>query len=153
MTEVVKRCSYGYPQVIKSYPLKDGKPFPTLFWLTCPYLFSEISKIEETGGVRDFELKIESENEFRMKYIKAHESEIEERIKILGNEIDNLKKNISERLKKVGIGGISDFTKVKCLHLHYASKIGGIDNPVGEEVEKILKNNECQNRYCDRIME
>ncbi|MDY6895845.1 MAG: DUF501 domain-containing protein, partial [Thermotogota bacterium] len=31
---IEKRCIYGYPQVIKSFPLKDGKPFPTLYWLT-----------------------------------------------------------------------------------------------------------------------
>jgi len=33
--------------VIETKPfLEDGTPFPTLFWLSCPYLKEEISKIE-----------------------------------------------------------------------------------------------------------
>ena len=32
------QCPWGYPQVILCRPCSRGKPFPTLFWLTCPYV-------------------------------------------------------------------------------------------------------------------
>jgi len=38
-------CPYGFPMVIETEPfLEDGTPFPTLFWLTCPYLKEEIQE-------------------------------------------------------------------------------------------------------------
>ena len=43
---VVKRCSWGYPQCIQSDLISNGKPFPTLFWLTCPFLYKEVSDID-----------------------------------------------------------------------------------------------------------
>jgi len=45
-------CPYGFPMVIETEPfLEDGTPFPTLFWLTCPYLKEEISRME-SGPVK-----------------------------------------------------------------------------------------------------
>ena len=32
------RCRLGYPQAVVCRPFFKSRPFPTLFWLTCPYL-------------------------------------------------------------------------------------------------------------------
>src|SRR5439155_11917820 len=32
---VAVRCGCGLPAVIETFPLVDGEPFPTLYWLTC----------------------------------------------------------------------------------------------------------------------
>ena len=52
------RCSYGFPQVIRVRPLVDGKPFPTLFWLTCPYLVREVDRLEADGWIGRLERRM-----------------------------------------------------------------------------------------------
>jgi len=46
-----KRCIWGFPQVIVCRPLNELKPFPTTFWLTCPWLIKECGRCESCGGV------------------------------------------------------------------------------------------------------
>ncbi len=73
---IEKRCIYGYPQVIKSFPLKGGKPFPTLYWLTCPYLVEEVSKLEAQQKITEIEKIIQNDPELRIQMINAHKEEI-----------------------------------------------------------------------------
>lgn len=148
--KVVKRCSYGYPQVIKNYPLKDKKPFPTLQWLTCPFLIEQVSKLEEVHSIRLFEKELMEDKELQEKMIQAHNQEIKERLKILENEILSLPENMQKKLKTVGVGGIQNFKTIKCLHLHLASYLGGIDNPIGKKVWDTLNEKECSNCICGR---
>ncbi len=46
---VAVRCRYGCPVVIASAPLWKGKPFPTVFWLTCPVLSKAVGTLESHG--------------------------------------------------------------------------------------------------------
>ena len=48
----------GEPQVIEVHPLVEGKPFPSLFWLTCPRLHKAIAKIEQTAWIKHLENKL-----------------------------------------------------------------------------------------------
>jgi hypothetical protein len=49
---VAVRCPFGKPAVTEQAPFDDtGAPFPTSFWLTCPYLVAQVSRIEAAGGV------------------------------------------------------------------------------------------------------
>ncbi|HDG62106.1 MAG TPA: DUF501 domain-containing protein, partial [Thermotoga sp.] len=82
LRRVVKRCKYGYPIVVESFPLKDGKPFPTLYWLTCIFLRREISRLESEGWIKKFEDRIKSDKEFFEKVRKAHEEVRKRRVKI-----------------------------------------------------------------------
>ncbi|WP_206076224.1 DUF501 domain-containing protein [Marinitoga lauensis] len=118
---IPKRCSYGFPQVIESYPLKDGKPFPTLYWLTCPHLIKEVGKLEVLGKIKEWEEEIKNNDELREEYIKAHIEEKEKRNKKIKKEPEWVK----NRLENIGIGGISNFESIKCLHLQLASYLGG----------------------------
>ena len=55
--------------------------------------------------------------------------------------------SVSEESRRLildrGIGGIRNLKKVKCLHLHLANYLGGIDNPVGREVWNLLEKKQC----------
>ena len=73
--KVIRICRYGYPQVIENSPVVDGKPFPTLFWLTCPFLVKSISRLEERGYIDLFEGKLKYDHLFRNRYLKAHQFE------------------------------------------------------------------------------
>ncbi|WGS65629.1 DUF501 domain-containing protein [Marinitoga aeolica] len=144
IVSIPKRCSYGIPQVIESYPLKDGKPFPTLYWLTCPHLIKEVGKLESLGKIKEWEEEIKNNEDLRKKYLKAHIQEQKKRNSIIKGE----EKWIKERLEKIGIGGISNFESIKCLHLQLASYLGGTDNPIGERVWNSIEKKECKNCIC-----
>src|SRR2546430_10131827 len=49
---VAVRCPYGRPAVTEQWALDEsGEPFPTTYWLTCPYLVAAVARIEAGGGV------------------------------------------------------------------------------------------------------
>uniref|UniRef100_A0A7C5Y991 DUF501 domain-containing protein n=1 Tax=Fervidobacterium nodosum TaxID=2424 RepID=A0A7C5Y991_9BACT len=144
---VCHRCSYGFPTVILSYPIRDGVPFPTIHYLTCPYLTKEISRLEEKGLIAEFEKRIKSDEALRKAYENAHKEVINKRLSLLSKD--------DERwvglLSVVGTGGIRDFTAVKCLHLHVADYLAGINNPVGKQVYESLNQKECSDALCSRF--
>ena len=145
--KVVKLCKFGFPQVIKNPPVVDEKPFPTTFWLTCPHLVKEVSRLEEAGYISKFEEILKRNERFRRKYLKAHSFERMLRKPFISK---NLPKGIKKKLLSVGVGGIENPLGVKCLHLHLASYLGGVPNPIGREVSKLVPSMECRNNYCER---
>ncbi|ABX32542.1 protein of unknown function DUF501 [Petrotoga mobilis SJ95] len=148
---IEKRCIYGYPQVIKSFPLKDGKPFPTLYWLTCPYLVEEVSKLEAQQKITEIEKIIQNDPELKRQLVRVHQVEIEKRMKLLGEKINSLPENMIKKLKETGVGGIENFSSVKCLHLHYASYLVGENNPVGGIVDRYIAKKCCDDSRCEKL--
>ena len=52
---VVARCSAdgGHPLVIRNHPVDaDGRPFPTLYWLTCPAAVKAVARLESEGWIK-----------------------------------------------------------------------------------------------------
>jgi len=141
---VEKRCSCGFPQVVLSYPIRDGKPFPTIHYLTCPHLRKEVSKLEEKGYITKYEELIKNNPELLEKLRIAHEKVISKRLSLLKPEDSTW----SSVLSSVGTGGIKDWKTIKCLHLHLADYLARIDNPVGEMVYNLIDQKECDNCYC-----
>ncbi|WP_282956774.1 DUF501 domain-containing protein [Thermosipho africanus] len=109
--------------------------------------------MKKRANIKKFQDEVEAEKELREKLVNAHMKVIEERDKFF--ERDDLKKYEQWRkvLKSVGSGGIKDFTKIKCLHLHLADFLAGIENPIGEKVASLLKSLECDDSYCKRFLE
>jgi len=149
---VVKKCSWGYPQCIKSSLITNGKPFPTLFWLTCPLLLKEVSKLEEKGMIKNLETKLKNDEDFIKAYLKAHEATKAMKMQILTSL--SLTEWQRDAIIGRGIGGIKDLKHVKCLHLHLANYMGGIDNPVGKIVWKMMELHECppNDIICHRLV-
>ena len=126
-----KNCKFGFTQVLICKPFdKHGRPFPTTFWLTCPYLIKQAGKIESEGGVHDLERYIISKGLKRewQKYNLIHQ---ELRLKLLNkNLIKFMRKyhnKVFKSLIRSGIGGIkydNENVFVKCLHLQTASYLG-----------------------------
>ncbi|HDG61676.1 MAG TPA: DUF501 domain-containing protein, partial [Thermotoga sp.] len=96
-----------------------------------------ISRLESEGWIKKFEDRIKSDKEFFEKVRKAHEEVRKRRVKILPKEVQ------WDVLVKSGTGGIKDPRIVKCLHLHTADFLAGIENPIGEMVLKMLEKTEC----------
>jgi len=138
------RCSYGYPQVIRVHPVVDGKPFPTLYWLTCPFLSREIGHLEAAGWVKQLEARMTEQPELRSAMHASHRRNCSQRDQFLSPE-EKVSLSVSGALVGLdgrGIGGIFDWDRLKCLHLHAAHALAD-ENPIGSIALSMLPSLEC----------
>ncbi len=148
---IIKKCNWGYPQVIRSSLLKNNKPFPTVFWLTCPLLSKNVSTMEEKGMIKYFEEKLARDEKMKKKFLEAHKSTQKLRNKLLQEDTPLwIKKDMIIK----GIGGTKKLLTVKCLHLQLANYLGGIENPVGRLLWESIDVVNCpeNNIICEKLM-
>lgn len=129
-------CPYGFPMVIETEPfLEDATPFPTLFWLTCPYLKEEISRIE-SGPVKTNIIK-----EVRQDRVASAEE----------LESESL---YSEYLKRQGlnrelyIGGSRSPLTFKCIHALIAWYLVSHRGFAARLVLAGLESTYCEDKRC-----
>ena len=153
---IALRCSHGYPQVTINYPLRIERgrvvPFPTLFWLTCPYLQTSIDRLEAVGLIREAEKMLRATPSAMAAYRADHTQYIAERWQLI-SEADRdrlVEQGMARTLLERGIGGLIDQRKVKCLHLHYAHHLVR-GNIVGEFVDHLIEECKCRqgNLICE----
>jgi hypothetical protein len=136
---VAARCSFGFPQVLVCRPeRKEGSPFPTLFWLTCPYLDRKCGELESLHKIRELE-----------ELFSTRPTEVARWHK----EYALLRKSISETGIDIptGVGGIDSQgapNAVKCLHLQAATWIGWRYHPAADWLQKEFGAAECSNGLC-----
>jgi hypothetical protein len=126
---VVARCGAGHPLVTRNAPFDpDGRPFPTLFWLTCPDAVRAVSTLEAEGWIGRLNRRAEDRPDFATAIAREHEEYARERAR-----------GHPEAGSFGGVGGTR--TGVKCLHAHYANHLAGGDDVVGawvaERVEPV----------------
>ena len=143
---VVKKCKYGYPVTIQSLPYKiqngEKLPFPTTFWLTCPYLRRKIGTLESNGYIDKAKEMLKDKNTLN-EFIKAREITIQTRLSMVDKNFKYYK-----YLSELGIGGSKDDLKIKCLHLHVANYFKTQVNPIGKWILENLENTECSDCEC-----
>ncbi len=144
LSAISRRCRYGFPQVIRVHPIVDAVPFPTLYWLTCPFLTRRIDRLEAGGWIGRLEQRLGSDPGLQARLRVAREAYIRERYALLSEaerrEVDA--RGWEENLLGRGIGGIAEANRIKCLHLHVAHALVA-ENPVGALVLGILDRAEC----------
>lgn len=118
-TRIVVRCGDGWPVVV-AQPARDrdGAPFPTTYWLTCPGLASAISTLESAGGVAELEGRLAGDADLRADFDDARRRQIE----------------LRPELGDLGIGGTRAAGAVKCLHAHAAFAFGSPRYPIGDAI-------------------
>lgn len=138
--KVIKYCPTNYPMVILVHPFYNDKPFPTIYWLSCPVIKEDIFKLEDTGYIEELKMKKNKIKDFRKELENAHNRYSKARIDILSKyELENAKEiseDLFNMLLKSGVAGIRDREGIKCLHGHFADYIITENNPVGREVAK-----------------
>jgi hypothetical protein len=101
---VAVRCPFGLPAVSEQAPFdRDGTPFPTEFWLTCPHLSAQIARVEAAGGVERWTAATASDRALGASLAEAHAEQRALRPELAG-----------------GVGGSSRGGGLKCLHAHAA---------------------------------
>lgn len=153
--EGVKCCRFGRVQVEICRPFgRRYKPFPTSYWLVCPYLVKRAGMIESNGGVREMEEYIVSHgliHEWR-RYNVLHQSL---RVRLCGKRMsDYLRKyraKIYRDVMRGGVGGIrvGEGVNVKCLHLQTASLLGVGQHPAEEWLRGKGLFGECDGGICE----
>jgi hypothetical protein len=131
------RCRFGFPRVVLCVPLRGlvpprgmppwGMPFPTSFWLTCPWLARSAGEAESDGGVRELErwIGLHAPGEWIPFNILHQRLRLSLLPEAALRFLRRFRPQLFERLRG-GVGGIR-FQRtrreihVKCLHLQTAS--------------------------------
>mgnify|MGYP003956622079 CR=1 FL=1 len=113
----------GEPSVIRVASVVDQKPFPTLFWLIDRVLCYQIDQLEASGLIRKFQDQVDEDVTLRNSMWRDHSSHIKLRDDYLtAKERTHLKRaGYFDVLETRGIGGISNPTRIRCLHSWYAA--------------------------------
>lgn len=132
---VAARCHLGIPVVIDVPPiLDDGTPFPTTHWLTCPLALLRISRLESSGGVKNADRLIASDEALADAYRTSMERYRRHRDSLIPPDWEGPRPS----------GGIAGSQGgVKCLHAQYADTVSGNDNPVGADVADVVEPLDC----------
>jgi len=127
--DVVARCPFGLPLVIRTAPkLPDGEPFPTLYYLVCPVAVREIGRLEAAGVMRELETRLEEDADLRVAYGRAHERYLAQRNALFALD------------EPASAGGMP--SRVKCLHALYAHERADA-NPIGGIVRQRIEPLDC----------
>jgi hypothetical protein len=115
---VAVRCVHGYPAVTEQAAhAEGGSPFPTTYWLTCPWLVAAVARLEAAGGVERWSRAAATDMELSASLMRADEDQ-----RRLRPELD------------VGIGGSRDREKLKCLHAHAAFALARPGYELGDRI-------------------
>lgn len=126
---VAARCSYGAPMVIVSPSLlEDGSRFPNWAYLTCPHAVREISTIESEGGISEYNALLDSNND-------AKEGRFELDAQLRSARARECARYGQEDVcAEVGIAGQHNIYAVKCLHIHAAYYLLGLQDDIGADL-------------------
>ncbi|MGI6083525.1 MAG: DUF501 domain-containing protein [Limnochordia bacterium] len=146
---VARRCRFGFPQVVVTNPVVWGplrrsekkaggseqapRVFPTLYWLTCPYLVSAVGRLESQGWVSKLKVWLEAEG-LQEAWTDVHRRAAAERVAVLPEEHGRLMRQVHasqwQVLVSSGVGGMRGVEGIKCLHAHLGDYLAGA---VGDE--------------------
>ena len=126
------RCAHGFPAVTEQAPFTtDDRPFPTTYYLTCPWLVAAISRIEAGGGVARWARAAASDPELGASLASA----------------DAEQRRIRPELD-AGIGGTREPGALKCLHAHAAFALARPGYDLGERVLDEAGERWCPDGRC-----
>lgn len=139
---VQARCAYGRPAVIASPPmLAGGSRFPTLYWLTCPWLIETVGALESAGAADVWAQRVSSEADLAAALLEADVALRDARASESGGV---------DECGDVGLAGQHDPFGVKCVHAHVALVLAGIADPIGEETLAQI-GYPCEDDRCARL--
>jgi hypothetical protein len=126
------RCPYGFPAVTEQNPFgADGTPFPTTYYLTCPWLAAGIARLEAEGGVAAWSRAAAEDPGLRTSLERADADQ-----RALRPELDG------------GIAGSRNPGALKCLHAHAAFALARPGYALGERIVEAAGDRWCPDARC-----
>ncbi len=147
MSAVAARCPFGFPAVVEDLPYDEaGRPFPTLFYCTCPTLVAAVSRAESGGGVAGWTSRLAAGPELARSAVNAARDSAARRAELVDDyELAMLDDGAS---LATGVGGVSDVRMVKCLHAHVAHALARPGYLLGEAILAEVTDPWCDDRRC-----
>jgi hypothetical protein len=128
---VAVRCPFGLPAVTEQSPYDErGDPFPTTYYLTCPWLVAAVARIEAAGGVERWTGEVARDPVLRESLERATDEQREIRTELAG---DGSESDGGASLA-LGIGGSRTPEHLKCLHAHAAFALARPGYLLGERI-------------------
>lgn len=128
---VAVRCPYGAPAITEQLPYdRDGKPFPTTYYLTCRHLVAAVARIESAGGVERWSAVARVDDDLAASLARATEEQRRVRRMLAG---DGRGDDDGASLE-LGIGGSRTPSQLKCLHAHVAFALARPGYELGERI-------------------
>lgn len=123
--------------VIRVASLVDEKPFPTLFWLLDPDLCYRIDQVEASGLIKQFQERIDQDMAIQAAMASDHRAHIKLREEYMSPRIRQrlVELGFSDVLKSKGIGGIADYSRIRCLHTWYGAHLV-VPNTIGTMLDE-----------------
>ena len=133
----------GEPLVIRVASVVDNKPFPTLYWLVGAELTLRIDRLEAAGWIARLQGRVDASTEMQQAMSDDHTRHRTERSRFLSDAERQLlnEKGMQAALDERGIGGISEPTRIRCLHTWYAAHLV-TPNVIGQLVDELLAESE-----------
>lgn len=158
MSRVAARCPFGYPAAVEDLPYEpDGRPFPTLYYLTCPTLVAGVSALESAGGVRRWARRAEEDEWLARSLVKAATQSRRRRRELARRyALPMLDGGASLRsgVGGVGVGGRGGAGgegaggTIKCLHAHVAHALACPSYDLGAAMLAEVADPWCADRRC-----
>jgi hypothetical protein len=167
MSRVVARCPYGYPAAVEDLPYgADGRPFPTLYYLTCPTLVAGVAALESAGGVQSWARRAAGDQGLARSLAKAGAQSRRRRRELARRyALPMLDGGASLRSGVGGVGCSADArgqgggarcgsgptgsaAAIKCLHAHVAHALACPGYDLGAAVLGEVAKPWCDDRRC-----
>lgn len=128
---VAARCPFGRPAATEQRPYDDqGRPFPTTYYLTCPYLVAAVSRLEAAGGVERWTQSVRGDVRLAESLERATARQRELRRDLAAGDVG---RDGGTSLGS-GIGGARRTGGLKCLHAHVAFALAEPGYELGEAI-------------------
>jgi hypothetical protein len=158
MSRVAARCPFGYPAAVEDLPYRrDGRPFPTLYYLTCPTLVAGVSALESAGGVRRWARRAEQDERLAGSLVKAAAQSGRRRRQLArryalpmlddGASLRSGVGGVSAGVRS-GVGGVRAGGAIKCLHAHVAHALACPSYDLGAAMLAEVADPWCDDRRC-----
>jgi uncharacterized protein len=141
---VAVRCPFGLPAVTEQDPYdRDGRPFPTTYYLTCRHLVTAIARLEAARGVERWTRRAIEDPQLAESLVRATDEQRRIRRELLGKGPVGREASSLD----LGIGGSRSPGSLKCLHAHAAFALARPGYLLGErilaEVEPLWPTERC----------
>jgi len=128
---VAHRCPYGRPAVTEQLPYDEGgKPFPTTYYLTCPYAVAVLARAEAAGGVERWSERVAADPALDASLERATNLQRRVRRDLAGGRVGQ----DGGASLDLGIGGASGRGSLKCLHAHAAFALAQPTYDLGSQI-------------------
>jgi uncharacterized protein len=128
---VACRCPFDRPAVTEQAPYDlAGEPFPTTYYLTCPYLVAAVSRLEAAGGVERWSEAVAADQELRESLRRASDEQRAVRRELAAGQAGS----DGGASLELGIGGSHNPARLKCLHAHVAYALAMPGYALGERI-------------------